>query len=94
MKIEFDLERIEKVGIEIEGKVFPFTCCYMGFYVNNSTREIYSDLFNFKEHSLNHIISIEDNEIYTYEELFNLRLMLIAMFYEVARRENEGEKIL
>lgn len=96
MKNKFDLTEIAYAGDSITNSEYggPYTCLLIGLFVGREAREIYSDLFDFKEHALETIIENHLNERYTYEEYRNLRHMLVAMFYEIARRENRGENIL
>jgi dihydrodipicolinate synthase/N-acetylneuraminate lyase len=93
---KFDLDKIAAVGelVADHSSNGGYTCLLMGLFVGREAREIYSDLFDVHGHALETIIEDCLKEKYTYEEYRNLRLMLVAMFYEIARRENKGENIL
>jgi hypothetical protein len=95
MKNKFNLKEIAKIGNKVANHCTygGYTCLYMGWIADYDCRDSYTNLFDFGHHALETIIE-RSEERYTDQEYKDLRIMLVAMFYEVARRENEGENIL
>lgn len=97
MKNKFSLNKIANTGKwVIEYPNCSYTCLLMDWLVSAEAKGIYTDLFDFDNgDALETVIKEKyEKEIYTKEDYTNLRLMLVAMFYEIARRENRDENIL
>jgi hypothetical protein len=96
MKNKFSLNKIKKVGEKVTSSYCGgYTCLFMEWIINEEHKVIYSNLFDFKGmDSLEHVLTHIYKEVHSEKDCIDLRLMLVAMFYEIARRENGGENIL
>lgn len=92
---KFNLNKIVSVGDRVANTSFGgYTCIYMSYFIDAYHVSVYSNLFDFEGLVAMEEILRADNEYYTDSDYKNIRLMLVAMFYEICRRENEGENIL
>lgn len=96
MKNKFSLNKIKKVGEKVAGHRYGgYTCLFMEWNIDKEHGVIYSNLFDFKGiYSLEYVLVNTYNESIEQEKVKSIRLMMVAMFHEIARRENRGENIL
>lgn len=96
MKNKFSLNKIKKVGEKVASHRYGgYTCLFIRWNIDEENSVIYSNLFDFKGNdSVYEVLVNTYKESYEEEKIKSIRLMMVAMFYEIARRENRGENIL